>query len=138
MASIEIYPPSAVLGSSLGGASSWSEATGQTVGDVVADLASADLDDDAAYTVEAVFTGSDGAGFGVTYKRTANAYRTGGGNATLTAPGSVDEVDVDAGDVDVTALIRVSGADDKVYFRVDGKAALTIDWRVAYRLIKHS
>jgi len=116
----------------------WLEATGQTVGDAVADLATIALDDGAAYTVEAVFTGSDGAGFGVTYKRTANVYRTGGGNATHTSGSPNDDVDVDGGDTDTTATIYVTGSDANVSLRVDGKAGLTIDWRVAYRLIKHN
>lgn len=131
-----VYRPG-VVGSFVSG---WTDATGQTVGATSLDVAQTeDLDDDSNYAVEAVFVGFDSVTpTPVTYRRTGSVFRTGGGFATHASGSPVDDVDIDGGDPAITATIRVSGADSKVYFRATGKAGITIDWRCWYRVTKHS
>lgn len=96
-----------------------------------------ELLDASAHTVEAVFQGTDGAGLAVTYKRTANVYRTGGGFAQLAPFSPVAEVDIDGGGA-TDATIVVTGADNQAYFQVTGLGGTTINWSVAYRVLRHA
>jgi hypothetical protein len=113
----------------------WTTIAGQTVDATPLDLGSTpELLDDSAYAIEAVFSGTDGAGLAVTYKRTANVYRD-GGFAQLAPFSPVAEVDIDNGGA-TDATIAVGGSDNLAYFRVTGLGGTTIEWSVAYRMLR--
>lgn len=119
-------------------ASQWTGTTAETANETPANIAAtSELEDDASYMIEAVFSGSDGAGLSVAYKRSAAVYRTGGGVAQLGAFSPVAEVDIDGGGA-TDATIWVSGADNKAYMRVTGLPATTIKWQVAFRTLRNS